>query len=72
MSNSLSDGLWAFILGKVFAEALTQARPGCFLATNTLSLSLNSIQEAVNGQLGTSKAPSAVRPRVVGLRAPSM
>ena len=32
--------------GKVFAEALQEARPGCLLATNTLSLSLKSIQEA--------------------------
>lgn len=53
---------------KVFAEALQEARPGCLLATNTLSLSLNSIQEAVFAELGSDKMPSALKPRVVGLR----
>lgn len=53
---------------KVFAEALQEARPGCLLATNTLSLSLKSIQEAVRYELGGVKLPASLKPRVVGLR----
>jgi len=53
---------------KVFTEALQEARPGCLLATNTLSLSLKSIQEAVHSELGGLRLPSSLKPRVVGLR----
>ncbi|CAJ1442611.1 unnamed protein product [Effrenium voratum] len=53
------------IKSKVFAEALQQARPGVLLATNTLSISLKALQEAVHKE---SKSGLDEKPRVVGLR----
>ncbi|CAE7543784.1 lcdH [Symbiodinium natans] len=61
------------IKSKVFAEAVSTARPGAILATNTLSIPLKNIQEAVMVEVAGSgpKAhplPAALRPRVMGLR----
>ncbi|CAE7377135.1 unnamed protein product [Symbiodinium pilosum] len=54
---------------KVFSEAVSTARPGAILATNTLSIPLKNIQQAVASEIaGGSPLPAALRPRVMGLR----
>jgi len=59
------------IKSKVFAEAVSTARPGAILATNTLSIPLRKIQEAVMSEVTGSSGralPDSLRPRVMGLR----
>eukprot|EP00931_Biecheleriopsis_adriatica_P117908 TRINITY_DN9338_c0_g1_i1.p1 TRINITY_DN9338_c0_g1~~TRINITY_DN9338_c0_g1_i1.p1 ORF type:complete len:353 (-),score=54.68 TRINITY_DN9338_c0_g1_i1:169-1227(-) len=54
------------IKSRVFAEAMSTARPGTLLATNTLSIPLAHLQEAVSRELRARKLGG--QPRVVGLR----
>lgn len=55
----------AAIKSAVFAEAMTTASPKALLATNTLSIPLARLQEAVSAKLAKEHA---AKPRVVGLR----
>jgi len=53
---------------RVFAEALSSARPNVFLATSTLSIPLAQLQDSVWEAAKAVRGPQAPAPRVVGLR----